>query len=404
MSNRMSRQKRTFQIRTKANVPTLTPDNLIRERSAKRYGCIPFGSDNLFPYAIAAMNRKSGVHRGILNKKTAYISGHGFQTNNNNLLDWTNAVNANEETLSDVLSKVIYDHLSDGNGYCEVITDGGNTFLNIEHHDHTTVRISEDKSGFVIKANWREKRGDKIYIPKYPYFEQDENGNLHSMIHIKSYEPEFMNYGVMDWIAGLDASAIAYKTNKWNVARLDNSFQTSGVMMIAGEFESEEAALALKDEMEHEYAGEDAQGKVLFIVADLDGKQSKFIPFEQKFEGDWTTLSKEAITDLIVAHSWYRSLTSLGDNTGFDTNRILNEYEMALLDTILPKQRLILRPIKTTIQAILGIDASDLKFVNKYPIKKQLDKFLMIWEARKERGLSYDENDPKQQQYLFEIM
>lgn len=401
----MSNKSKIFKITTKSNVPFAAPDCLISERQAKRFGgVIPFGSDNLFPHAIAALNRKSGVHRGILNKKTNFISGHGFSSSNSDLIDFTNQVNAQGETLTEVVSKLTYDHLSDGNAYFEVITNNANQFLNIEHHDHTTIRISEDTKGFVSSLNWRDKKSEKVYFSRFPYFTEDEDGLLRSMIPIKSYEPEFRNYGVMDWIAGLDASAIAYKTNKWNIARLDNSFQTSGVMMISGEFESEEEGLELKEDLEKEFSGEDMQGKVMFIVSSLDGKQSKFVPFEQKFEGDWNKLSEEAIRDLIASHSWYRSLMSLGDSTGFDTNRILNEYDMALLDTILPKQRLLLRPIQTAIQTVLGIDATDLQFVNKAPVKREIDKFLKVWEAREQRGLSFDSNDPVQNKFLFEVM
>lgn len=388
-----------------SNVPAATPDVLIKDKLAKKFGCIPFGSDNLFPQAIAALNRKSGVHRGIINKKMSFIAGHGFRTDNDELLEWTRNVNSNNESLTEIGRKVFLDRLSDGNAYVEIITNKDQQFLNLEHHDHTTCRIDEDKLGFVVKANWRDKKGERIVIPKFPYTTAaDGDGMVRTMVHIKSYEPEFVNYGIMDWIAGLDASAIGYKTNRWNIARLDNSFQSSGVMMLSGEFDDDEEALQLKEEMEKEYSGENMQGKVLFIVSDLDGKQSKFIPFEQKFEGDWNKMSEQAIKELISAHSWYRSLMSLGDSEGFAKDRILNEYNMALLDTILPEQNLFLRPVKTALDVILGIDATDLTFINKAPVKTELDKFLRVWEARAERGLPYDENDEMQKKFLFEVM
>lgn len=398
-------KKKAFKVDSRSNIPVVAPDALIRDSLTKKFGVIPFGSDNLLPQAIAALNRKSGVHRGIINKKMNFIGGHGFRTDDKLLLDWTKSVNSKNESLTEIIRKLTLDKLSDGNSYLEFITNKDFEFLNIEHHDHTTCRISEDKLGFVINLNWRDKRGDKTYIPKYPFTtEADNDGVVRTMVQIKSYEPEFVNYGIMDWVAGLDASAIGYKTNRWNIARLDNSFQSSGVMMLSGEFNDDEEALELKEEMEREYSGENMQGKVLFIVSDLDGKQSKFIPFEQKFEGDWSKMSDESIRELISAHGWYRSLTSLGDSEGFGKDRILNEYNMALLDTILPQQNFLLRPIRTALEAVLGIDATNLTFINKSPIKSELDMFLRVWEARAERGLSYDENDEMQKKFLFEVM
>ena len=40
----------------------------------------------------------------------------------------------------------------------------------------------------------------------------------------------------------MNVSAIAYKTDRWNISRLDNSFQLSGVMMLDGEVDKEQEA------------------------------------------------------------------------------------------------------------------------------------------------------------------
>ena len=37
-----------------------------------------WGSDNLFPNALALMSRRSPTHRRIINDKADYISGKGF--------------------------------------------------------------------------------------------------------------------------------------------------------------------------------------------------------------------------------------------------------------------------------------------------------------------------------------
>ena len=37
-----------------------------------------WGDDNLFPYALALMSRRSTTHRRIINDKADYISGKGF--------------------------------------------------------------------------------------------------------------------------------------------------------------------------------------------------------------------------------------------------------------------------------------------------------------------------------------
>jgi len=52
----------------------------------------------------------------------------------------------------------------------------------------------------------------------------------------------FEHYGLPSYIAGMNVSAIAYKTDRWNISRLDNSFQLSGVMVLDGEVDNEQEA------------------------------------------------------------------------------------------------------------------------------------------------------------------
>ena len=46
------------------------------------------------------------------------------------------------------------------------------------------------------------------------------------------YEPEFSFYGLPSWISGKDSIQLDFKTNRWNLARLVNSFKLSGIMVV----------------------------------------------------------------------------------------------------------------------------------------------------------------------------
>lgn len=144
-------------------------------------------------------------------------------------------------------------------------------------------------------------------------------------------------------------------------------------------------------------------GQVLFVLRETgDGDHSQFIPLDSKADGDWAKLHEQAESDLVVAHSWFRSLSGLDYTTGFSTDRILQEYEVALNTVILSTQEQILEPIRQIIELIFGVDASSLAIVNKPPMRSK-PSYMRVWEARKADGLDYDENDPKQQLLLAEI-
>lgn len=389
-------------------VPNLVPDPVQSSYFLTEGKYIPNGADNMLPYFLAKIGRTSPVHRGIINKKVEFIAGAKWTTESEELAEVLSNINADQESFSQVLKKVAFDELTAGYAFFEVVTDNARSFINLYHHDFTTVRLTSTKDRVGIKANWREhwvatpSQNKVKELPLWPILEESD-GFLRSMVMIKSYEPEFHNYGIPDWIAGMNVAAIGYKTDKWNLSRLDNAFQPSGVFTMNG-IEDDEEAQVTKEMLEQEFSGEGAAGKVVFLVTDTEGDSGSFIPINTKHDADWSTLDANAITKLIAAHSWYRSLMSLPDSTGFETERILNEWSMANKSTIQPKQEEYLTPFKNVIEQTLGLDCSDLGFVNRPPVKENKPPYMKVWEARRADGLDYDPEAPDQQQYIATLL
>lgn len=211
----------------------------------------------------------------------------------------------------------------------------------------------------------------------------------------------FSHYGVPKYIAGMGVSAIAYKTDCWNISRLDNSFQLSGVMMLDASAENEAEAERIVRAAESKFAGN--PGQVMFVIREgAENDNSRFIPIESQNEGDWSKLHDQATGDIVIAHSWFRSLSGLDYSSGFSSERILHEYEVALNTVILAEQEVLVSPIKRVMSEIAGIDASSLEIINRPPTRSK-PIYMKVWEARKADGLDYDPDDERQQCYLSEI-
>ena len=363
-----------------------------------------WGSDNNLPEALAILSRRSTAHRRIINDKADYISGKGFNYDASiPLLDnIVKRANGDGESLRQVLNKLAFDKSLFGNAFLEVVTDEQHSFLALYHQDATHCRVAKDSQHILLHHDWAHYRSSEaLTLPIYPKFEMQKDGSLRSIIHYKDYEPMFRHYGVPQYIAGMNVSAIAYKTDRWNIARLDNSFQLSGVMMIDNAVDSEEEAAKLARMAEQRFAGK--PGQVMFIIRDESSDDnSRFIPLESQNDGDWKELHDQATSDIVVAHSWFRSLSGLDYSTGFSAERILHEYEVALNTVILGEQSEILEPILHAITKILSINCSSLEIINRPPTRSK-PIYMKVWEARKADGLEYDESDERQQLYLSEI-
>ncbi len=363
-----------------------------------------WGDDNMLPYALSLLARRSVAHRRIINDKADYIAGKGLTHNENSPLlgSLVQRANGSGESLRSVIARLALDEAMFGNAFMEVVTDSSHSFLSLYHIDASSCRLARDMEHVVLHHDWQAFRSTEARtLPLYPLFESQEDGTLRTIVHYKDYEPLFSHYGVAPYIAGLDAAAILYKTDRWNISRIDNSFQLSGVMMLDGAIDSESEADRLVRLAEEKFSGN--PGQVLFVLRDKsDGDNSRFIPIDATADGDWHTLHTQAESDLVIAHSWFRSLSGLDYSSGFSTERILHEYEVALNTVILSEQEQLLEPIRDIIRTVLHIDASSLDIINRPPSRSK-PIYMRVWEARKADGLEYDENDPDQQRLLAEI-
>ena len=364
-----------------------------------------WGDDNLFPMALALMARRSTTHRRIINDKADYISGKGFTCDGEHepqLAAFIRRVNGQGESLRQLLSKLAFDKALFGNAFLEAVTDPGHTFLALYHQDATRCRVARDSQHILLHHDWSAFRAEEARtLPLYPLFEEQADGTLRTMIHYKDYEPAFEHYGVPPYIAGLNVSAIAYKTDRWNISRLDNSFQLSGVMMLDSSAGNEADAERIVRLAERKFAGN--PGQVMFVIREgSDDDNSRFIPIASQNEGDWAALHEQATADIVVAHSWFRTLSGLDYSSGFSAERILHEYEVALNTVILAEQAELTEPIRRVISELLGFDTSSLEIVNRPPTRSK-PIYMKVWEARKADGLDYDPEDPRQQAFLSEI-
>ena len=363
-----------------------------------------WGDDNMLPYAFSMMSRRSTTHRRIINDKADYIAGKGFSYDGQQplLARMVERANGDGESLRTVLSRLAFDKALMGNAFLEIVTDQERTFLSLYHQDASHCRLARDGEHVILHHDWNFYRSTEARtLPLYPHFEKQEDGSLRSIVHYKEYEPMFSHYGVPKYIAGMGVSAIAYKTDCWNISRLDNSFQLSGVMMLDASVSSEAEAEQIVKTAQRKFAGQ--PGQVMFVVKDgLENDNSRFIPIEANNEGDWSQLHDQATSDIVIAHSWFRSLSGLDYSSGFSAERILHEYEVALNTVILAEQEVLLAPIKRILREVVGIDPSSLAIINRPPTRSK-PIYMKVWEARKADGLDYDAEDPGQQCYLSEI-
>lgn len=372
---------------------------------------IPFGHDNALPRQLIKLAREVPVHRAILNSKTTYICGQGLQSADTLTLQFINAPNNRKESFTTIVKKLVFDYLTFGNCYYELVTNTKKAFVYLYHQDATRVRLHHDGKTAMIHPNWDHFKGvkdDKLEtVALFPKANKGKDGLYHSIVHLKDYEPEFHYYGIPSYFAGVRNIIIAGLTNIWNQSRLESSFAAAGLLIIPG-VNSDEAAKEL-DQLFNEYKGalgSKASEIIIQYLSDLgpgiNAQEAKFIEFAKQVEGNWINLHKQAEISMITIHNWFKSLTPYSEEKAtYDGDRIINEYEVAMSTVIRPIQELFVESFTSTLNSF-NIQLKDFEFINNPPISR-MNPVKYVWEVRRDAGLDFDKSDPTQKLLIMQL-
>lgn len=372
---------------------------------------IPFGEDNQLPSQLNKLAREVPVHRAILNSKTNYVIGKGLASNNSRLSEFIKLPNNINIDLSNLMRRVVFDYFTQGNAYIEVVTNAQKSFFYIYHNDASKFRIASGLDHFIIHPNWEGYNGkndeNAQTIPVYPNFEKGPDGLFHAVYHIKDYEPEFFYYGLCSYFAGLRSIIITGLTNIWNQRRLERHFAAPGLLIIPGVNDDTDAE-TLDTEFQ-KYMGassEKAADIIIQYLQDLGPGQTaqaaQYIDFLKKEEGNWLGLHQQAEMSLITIHNWFKTLTPYSeDKSGFDKNRIISEYEVAMSSIIRPHQDMFLKHLYKLL-GDFNYPVADLDFINEPPIQR-INPFKFVWEVRRDAGLDFNPDDPVQKQLVIQV-
>ena len=372
---------------------------------------IPFGDDNLLPTQLNKLSREVPVHRAILNAKANYITGKGLASSNKILGRWIRKPNNSNDNLNVIIKKIIFDYLNLGNAFLEIVTDKNKSFLFLYHIDASKVRFATSSENCWIHPDWEQLKGKNdpnlTALPLYPYFAMGDDGLFHAVFHIKDYEPEFYFYGLPAYFPGLRSIIISGLVNVWNQTRLERQFNSPGLLIIPGVNDPAEAeALDAEFQKYKGIDGEKAADIIIQYLSDLAPGQAsqaaQYVQFKKDNEGNWLDLHKQAEASLITIHNWFRTLTPYSDDkSGFDKNRIISEYEVAMSSVIRPHQEMFAQQL-SRILSDFDLPTDDLEFINEPPVNL-INPFKFVWEARRDSGLDYDKTDPLQRQLVAQV-
>ena len=303
---------------TGVQTPNVTRENVDLKNSRSKW--IPFfkGSKNVWINDLALRKRRSATNGAVIESKTVYSIGKKLLfLEDNELIDlndsqlaYFNEINANDESLYDVYSKVQADYIEFGNAYIEVVKKAGR--VSLFHRDATTVRISVDGDKAYISNFWRDI-GENIIYPNrdYPISEIDLTGKKSNyLVHVKNYEPEYQTYGVPDYSGALKDADIEYKISTFNLSKLDNGFFPSVLLQLFGEPPDGKDPQQYVRDIVNKFTGEGNARKVVAELLDDKEQAANIHEFTTPQTGEFVELKQLVKEGIIEGHRWHSALMS----------------------------------------------------------------------------------------------
>ena len=295
---------------------------------------------------LMAMRGRSG---GVLSgnrKGEAIAEGDALFDGLNSALS---SVNAEGQSIAEVLEQVITEYLVYGNAFFSMSrTASGDVFAHAL--PMVKCRVSEVKNGIPshvgVNQKWKERQwtdGNVQKLPLYPLWsEQDADGVQRTAIHLKDYAPGFDYYGLPEWVAALLYAEIEYRIAKFNASKFENGYMPSGLLQFFGAASEEEAQEMVNDAKKRLLGTGKNSGLLIQVLSDESYKAS-FVPFEQTQEGEFQNLTSISAQAIVSAHRWTMSLAGFATKGQLGSNeQIKREFEIVQNTVIRPLQNMLL--------------------------------------------------------------
>ena len=264
-----------------------------KEVKSKEY--ILFGSDNKFPAHLLYLYNKSSNHSAIIGGKVKYIFGKGLPIEGTKLTK----VNRRNESLNNILIKVISDIEVFGGFYLEVIWNKSGSGFEVFHMPFSCLRRAKDELGWFYKKDWTDYKEKEKFIPDY----DSEKKTGAQIFAYKEYRVGNDIYALPGYMAALNDIETDVEISKYNLSTIKNGmFGGKMVTFFNGE-PSTEAKADIEKGWKKKFGGSENSGTTMFVF-NSNGQQAPTVQDLSSTDLDklFDQLNKTTQSEIFTGH------------------------------------------------------------------------------------------------------
>jgi DNA-binding Lrp family transcriptional regulator len=227
---------------------------LFKETKDRKF--IKYGEDNSYPEYLLWLYNKSAKHNSIINGKSKYIFGEGYE--NGDVI-----INRLGETLNDIAKKCIKDVEIFGGYYLEIIWGRGGRIVEVYHVQYNSIRIEKNGDSFYYKESWKKYSSEEdakcipAFNPKMPIGSQ--------IYQYREYRPGVKFYPLPGFIGCNNYIETDIEIGKFYLSGIRNGMNPSKMIQFFKGDPTPQKKEEVENGLKKKYTGSENTGSIIVV-------------------------------------------------------------------------------------------------------------------------------------------
>ena len=340
----MTEAKQTTKNQTKLSlsvVDNIEPTPALVEVTDRRRDYVYYGEDNLFPQYILDLYYKSSVMGSIVRGMVDYVCGNGIITADA-IKDFSKNVNADYETLEDVVIKAVFDLILFDGFAIQVFRDTKGEISEMYNLDFANCRLSGDKKSVYYSNEWSRFNAKTTKIPVFDRTKQQRN----SIFYFRGQlTPQSKTYPIPQYIGALADIRTSTEISNFHLNSILNNFNASCIINLNCGDVDEETKKRVENKFNEKFSGSDNAGKLLLNFNDNKETEMSVVRLQSDDQDKrYEQLARDVVKSIFVAFRATPNLFGLAtDTTGFNSQEYAEAFKLYNRTVIKPYQLAIQR-------------------------------------------------------------
>lgn len=329
-------------------VTTNTVENVEKEVSGRDF--IAWGTDNRYSNYLFSLYEDCATLQSIVCGTSDFICGNSIKCN---FPRFEKTVNKNDETILDIIQKIVSDYLIFGGFALQVIRNANGDISELYWVDFTKLRSDKKNEVFFYSDDWNKSYGRVKYII-YPKFNKDDS-NASSIFYYKGNKTRG-TYPVPLYNAAISSCELEKKINEFHLNEISNNFLTSKIINFNSGIPDDDLKNEIERNLNEKFSGSENAGRILISFNNNKESETTVADIPQdSFAERYDALQKRCREQIFLAFRAQPIIFGLQkENNGFSQDEYLQAFALYNRTVVQPIQQVITK----TFDKIFGFEDS----------------------------------------------